>query len=179
MSRRWIRRKYERKEFLCPLNSQTTTSDQLESSIRSGDIRRVFQILSHLNGNPTPLNEFKFNGSQRCTALQLAASTSNVAITQLILWCSGNINGLDGQAQNALAYAKTKEMREFLKSQGCAENKSPASLGRSPNSSMMNKSYQSYQNNPATNFTFRDNKGISQMSNLVTSDFDQLPTSII
>ena len=176
MSCRWIRRKYERKEFLCPLNSQTTTSDQLEASIRSGDIRRVFQILSQLNGNPTPLNEFRFNGNQRCTALQLAASTSNIAITQLIIWCSGNIHGLDALAQNALAYAKTKEMKDFLKSQGCAESKGVAPLGRSPNSSMMNKNY---QGNPATNFTFRDNKGTNQMSNLVTSDFDQLPTSII
>lgn len=178
LARRWIRRKYERKEFLCPLNNQSTTSDQLEAAIRSGDIRRVFQILSQLNGNATPLNEFKFNGSQRCTALQLAASTSNIAITQLIIWCSGNINvnGLDAQGQNALAYAKTKEMKEFLKSQGCTENKSTplaAPLGRSPNNSIVNKSYQR-----DTNFTFRD-KGSSQMSNLVTSDFDQLPTSII
>lgn len=136
----------------------------------------MFQILSQLNGNATPLNEFKFNGSQRCTALQLAASTSNIAITQLIIWCNGNINGLDAQGQNALAYAKTKEMREFLKSQGCTENKNTplaAPLGRSPNNSMMKS------NQRDTAFTFRDNKGGSQMSNLVTSDFDQLPTSII
>lgn len=164
------------------MSNQIILSDQLESSIRSCEIKKVFQILSHLNSNQTHLNEFRFNGNQRCTALQLAASTNNIAITQLIIWSNGNINGLDAQGQNALAYAKSKEMKDFLKSQGCTETKPNttsliAPLGKSPNSSIINKSY---QNNQSTNFTFRDKGRDNQMSGLVNTDvFDQLPTSII
>lgn len=149
----------------------------------------MYQIISQLNGNQTPLNEFKFkfNGNQRCTPLQLAVSTNNIAITQLIIWCNGNINASDDNGQNAFAYAKTNEMKQLLRLQGCTESKLP--LGRSPNSSLINRNF-NRNDQYANNFTLRENyltrdtnsahKTSSQMSGLVTSDvFDQLPTSII
>lgn len=164
------------------MNNQSSASSQLENSICNQDIHKVFQILSQLN-NQTPLNDLRFNGNQRSTALMLAVNTNNIAIAQLLIWNSNIINQLDGQGQTALAYARSKEMQDLLSGQGCSEN-SISPLTRSTNNSIINKPYQTDSN---TSFSFRDKSRLkdrdahkaTQMSNLVTSDFDQLPTSII
>lgn len=190
---RWIRRKYERKEFLCPLDNQISLSDQLERSIRNQDVQEVFKIVSQSNGNQRSSNDFLFNGNQQTTLIQLAVSTNNIAITQLIFWYYNFQERSDANGKKTLDYAKSNEMKEFLKTQGCTESKQKFNLileNRSPKSSMINKTY-NRNDQHANNFSLRENflnrdtnsahKNNSQLSGLVNSDvcFDQLPTSII
>lgn len=78
----WIRLKYERKEFLCPLPASPSIEAQLESAIKSANIVQVALILCHMSGSN---NEVTFH-EKKTTPLQLAAQCNSIPIAQLIIW---------------------------------------------------------------------------------------------
>lgn len=84
---RWIRAKYELKEFL-PLPSTTsglTMAQQLVDAVCRTDIKQIIVILA--NGGADVVNGTVSTRDLR-TPLHLACAMGNLAIAQLLIWVS-------------------------------------------------------------------------------------------
>ncbi|GFY40965.1 centaurin-gamma-1A [Trichonephila inaurata madagascariensis] len=82
---RWIRAKYEFKEFLAPISSSTPVGQQLIDVVCKSDIKAVALVLAHASSEH--VNTTVSPRDQR-TALHLAAALGSLPITQLLIWVS-------------------------------------------------------------------------------------------
>lgn len=91
---RWIRSKYELKEFVLQLRSPTRLEIQLTEAIASNDIQTVVLILTYrplsqlLSGSQTQTKRISPSPASNCFPLHLAASKGYLAICQLLIWVS-------------------------------------------------------------------------------------------
>ncbi|XP_023220868.1 centaurin-gamma-1A-like isoform X1 [Centruroides sculpturatus] len=119
---RWIRAKYEFKEFLAPLNSSIPISQQLIDAVCKSDAKTVALILAHTT-NSEQVNAIISSRDQR-TPLHLAASLGNLAITQLLIWYNGNVRATDSEGRTPLAHARNagwQEVQDLLLHSGCSD----------------------------------------------------------
>ncbi len=85
---RWIRAKYEQKEFLAPMTDSERLEQQLMNAVIKCDVKKVAHILAHLTNEQVNLGFHTIDGK---TPLHVAASKGSLAIVQLLLWVCLNI----------------------------------------------------------------------------------------
>ncbi|KAH9509783.1 Centaurin-gamma-1A [Bulinus truncatus] len=120
---RWIRAKYEAKEFLPPLPYiDIPVNQQLIDALVREDIRNIIVILGH--AEPEDINA-PYSKDDGRTALHIAAALGNVVFVQLLLWYNANVKVVDHEGRNALWYARSSgssECTELLTTSGCPEH---------------------------------------------------------
>ncbi|KAL7044026.1 hypothetical protein ACKWTF_001746 [Chironomus riparius] len=83
----WVRRKYEAKEFLQPLNTTVSIGQQLIESVVKSDMKTIILLLAHTN------NEFvncTVNSRDLRTPLHFSCAIGNLSITQILIWVGLN-----------------------------------------------------------------------------------------
>ncbi|CAG2109668.1 unnamed protein product [Medioppia subpectinata] len=118
---RWIRSKYESKDFLAPITDITRIEHQLIDSILKSDTKLLSLILAHFS--PKDQN-ISFYTREVKTPLHLASGRGSLSVVQLLLWHNANVSAIDSDGKTALFYAKTsghKEVVDLLMHNGCSE----------------------------------------------------------
>ncbi|KAH9420754.1 Arf-GAP with GTPase, ANK repeat and PH domain-containing protein 3 [Dermatophagoides pteronyssinus] len=165
---RFIRAKYERREFLAPLDDQKTPiQTQLINSVMKMDIKQIVHLLAHASFQN--LNLSQIFAKDKKTLLHLAASRGCLEITQLLIWATMDIEG-----KTALFYAKIaghKEIEELLNQQNSNSNQfddNQLKTSLAPKNAVNNNNHQNSNNNEniALNLNYIEN-------------FNKLPASII
>lgn len=82
---RWIRLKYESKEFLTTASTALPLGQQLIDAICRSDMKTIITILAH--GTPDQINTTISVRDLR-TPLHLACAMGNLAVAQLLIWVS-------------------------------------------------------------------------------------------
>ncbi|XP_072156254.1 centaurin-gamma-1A isoform X2 [Bemisia tabaci] len=100
---RWIRAKYEAKEFLTPLPLNTSISQQLIDAVCRSDMKLLTQLLAH--ATPEHVNT-SVNQRDLRTPLHLACAMGNLPVVQLLLWYSANVKAVDHDGRTCLTYAR-------------------------------------------------------------------------
>ncbi|KAL3836900.1 hypothetical protein ACJMK2_022307 [Sinanodonta woodiana] len=120
---KWIRCKYESKDFLPPPPYvDIPLNQQLIDALVREDIRNIVLILGH--GHPEDINA-PYSKDDGRTALHIAAALGNVVFVQLLLWYGANVKVVDHEGRNALWYARSSsssECVELLVNNGCPEH---------------------------------------------------------
>ncbi|XP_069119621.1 centaurin-gamma-1A-like isoform X9 [Argopecten irradians] len=120
---RWIRAKYDTKEFLPPAPYlDISLNQQLIDALVREDIRNIVLVLGHSTAEDINAPYSKDDGR---TALHIAAALGNVVYVQLLLWYSANVKVVDHEGRNALWYAKSSgstDCVELLMNSGCPEH---------------------------------------------------------
>ncbi|EEB18609.1 Centaurin-gamma, putative [Pediculus humanus corporis] len=101
---RWIRAKYENKEFLQSLSYSTPINQQLIDAICRADIKALLIILAH--STPEDVN-CTVSGQDLRTPLHLASAMGNLPVAQLLIWYGANPRTLDHEGRSCLSYAMT------------------------------------------------------------------------
>ncbi|XP_065838984.1 arf-GAP with GTPase, ANK repeat and PH domain-containing protein 1-like isoform X2 [Oscarella lobularis] len=102
---KWIRAKYETKEFLKPFpNSGLSLSQHLIDAINVHNIGLVYHFLAH--SIPDDVNEH-YGASDFRTPLHFACLSGNAVILQLLIWYGADVNAEDGDGYTPLAYARS------------------------------------------------------------------------
>ncbi|XP_062568887.1 arf-GAP with GTPase, ANK repeat and PH domain-containing protein 1-like isoform X13 [Saccostrea cucullata] len=120
---KWIRAKYEAKEFLPPPPYlDIALNQQLIDALVREDIRNIILVLGH--SRPEDIN-CPYSKDDGRTALHIAAALGNVVYVQLLLWYNANVKVVDHEGRNALWYARSSgsnECVELLMNNGCPEH---------------------------------------------------------
>lgn len=82
---RWIRSKYEHKEFLPPCNSTMPLGQQLIDSVCSSNIKAIIHVLALANTHQVNTT---VGPRDLRTPLHLACTMGNLAVAQLLIWVS-------------------------------------------------------------------------------------------
>lgn len=145
---RWIRSKYEAKEFLTPLGSGSSShvntaspGQQLIEAVIRADIKSIVSILANYQSEVTNAN---VSARDVRTPLLLACAIGNLAIAQLLIWVSwqkvpnlrhsltncccllvapqngANIKHTDHEGRTCLAYARAAQSLATAKSMKAA-----------------------------------------------------------
>ncbi|XP_013777379.1 arf-GAP with GTPase, ANK repeat and PH domain-containing protein 1-like [Limulus polyphemus] len=119
---RWIRAKYELKEFLAPINTTIPLGQQLLETVHKVDVKMVALLLAHADS----ADQVNVMVSQRDfrSPLHLAAASGNLAVTQLLIWNNINVKAIDSEGRTALVYARNsgfQEIEDLLLSSGCPD----------------------------------------------------------
>lgn len=80
---KWIRSKYEKKEFIANVNSSQRIEQQLAEAIYRSDAASVAHILAHTSSSDQ-INGLYQSGGR--SPLHLAAAKGSLAIVQLLIW---------------------------------------------------------------------------------------------
>ncbi|XP_076455882.1 centaurin-gamma-1A-like isoform X1 [Babylonia areolata] len=127
---KWIKAKYEAKEFLPPLPYvDIPVNQQLIDALVREDIRSIIIILGH--ASPDDINA-PYGKDDGRTALHIAAALGNVVYVQLLLWYCANVKVVDHEGRNALWYARSSESlacTELLATAGCPDTTLPRRRG--------------------------------------------------
>ncbi|CAH3017430.1 unnamed protein product [Porites evermanni] len=117
---KWIRAKYEGKEFLQELPpSDFSLGEQLLEAVIREDLPQCILLLAHCT--PEDLNTI-YEDRESSTPLHLSCSLGNIVITQLLIWYFADVRILDGRGRSALWHAKSagsKECADILRHNGC------------------------------------------------------------
>jgi len=128
---RYIKAKYERKEFLKPLTSSSGTPAQnLIDSVCRSDTLGVSLALAHCGEDE--VNTVVSPRDTR-TPLHLAAALGHLPISQLLIWANCKLNQLDNEGRSCLTHARNsgaKEVCDLLVSAGCMDSSSGGTLPR-------------------------------------------------
>lgn len=120
---KWIRAKYECKEFLPPPTYvDIPLNQQLIDALVREDIKNIILLLGH--ARPEDINA-PYSKDDGRTALHIAAALGNVVFVQLLLWYNANVKVLDHEGRNALWYARgsgSPECVDLLVTNGCPEH---------------------------------------------------------
>ena len=85
---RWIRAKYESKEFLPPSNNTMPIGQQLVDAVCSSNMKAIIHVLAVANTDQ--VNSTVAARDLR-TPLHLACAMGNLAVAQLLIWVSGSL----------------------------------------------------------------------------------------
>lgn len=114
----YIKAKYERKEWLVPLNSPNrppgshqSPAQALLDAICRCDIVDVSLALAH---STTEDVNCSVSSRDARTPLHLAAALGNLPITQLLLWANGNVNACDHEGRTCVAHARSSGAMEVV-----------------------------------------------------------------
>ncbi|KAB7504114.1 Centaurin-gamma-1A [Armadillidium nasatum] len=101
---KWIRRKYEGKEFLSLPQSDASIHEQMVECVCCGDVRGLSTLIPY----GSEFINLPINPSQRDlrTILHLAASLPSLACTQLLIWNNANVKSLDSEGRSCIYYAE-------------------------------------------------------------------------
>jgi Arf-GAP/GTPase/ANK repeat/PH domain-containing protein 1/3 len=120
---KWVRAKYEDKEFLPPPPYlDVAMPQQLMDAVARQDVRNTILVLAHCK--PDHINT-PYSKTDTRTALHIAAALGNLVLVQLLLWYGANTKAIDHEGHSALYYARgagAAECVELLRTQGCPEN---------------------------------------------------------
>lgn len=118
---RWIRAKYEAKEFLANPLASIPLNEQIVDCVCRGDTKQLSGLLPHvgdaINSPLAPPRDLR-------TALHLAAGVPSLPIVQLLLWYNANVKVCDAEGRSSLFYARTardKEVIDLLLQNGCPD----------------------------------------------------------
>ncbi|GLH09176.1 Centaurin-gamma-1A, partial [Gryllus bimaculatus] len=100
---RWIRSKYEAKEFLASAPSGAPLAQQLLDAVRRSDMKSLALLLAHAS---TDQVNATVSARDLRTPLHLACATGNLAAAQLLLWHNANAKAVDHEGRSCLAYAR-------------------------------------------------------------------------
>ncbi|XP_023172249.2 centaurin-gamma-1A isoform X2 [Drosophila hydei] len=119
---RWIRSKYEAKEFLTPLGSgnhvnAASPGQQLIEAVIRADIKSIVCILANCQSEVTNAH---VSPRDVRTPLLLACAIGNLAIAQLLVWNGANIKHTDHEGRTCLAYARAAQSLATAKSMKAA-----------------------------------------------------------
>uniref|UniRef100_A0A131YWV8 Arf-GAP with GTPase, ANK repeat and PH domain-containing protein 1/3 n=1 Tax=Rhipicephalus appendiculatus TaxID=34631 RepID=A0A131YWV8_RHIAP len=111
---RWIRAKYEQREFLAPLpSSGGPTAQQLRDAVCRGDVRQVALLLAHAAPHQHELVNTPTSARDSRTPLHMAAALGKLAMVQLLLWNNANAKAVDSEGRTPLVYAKNSNFTEI------------------------------------------------------------------
>ncbi|MCL4135749.1 UNVERIFIED_CONTAM: hypothetical protein GTU68_052251 [Idotea baltica] len=118
---KWIRSKYEAKEFIALPQSNVPIHEQMVECVCRGDVRGLAALIPHgsdyMNIPINPPRDLR-------TLLHLASGLPSLACTQLLIWNNGSVKVLDAEGRSCLYYAKTagdKEVADLLLQSGCPD----------------------------------------------------------
>ncbi|XP_057669658.1 centaurin-gamma-1A [Diorhabda carinulata] len=116
---KWIRAKYEHKEFLPPPNNTMPLGQQLIDYVCASNIKGIITVLARAN-----VQEVNTTVGPRDlrTPLHLACAMGNLAVAQLLLWNNADVKCVDQDGRNCLAYAKAAASIAAAKSQTCTNS---------------------------------------------------------
>lgn len=100
---RWIRAKYESKEFLPPPNNTMPLGQQLVDAVCASNMKSIIHVLAL--ANTEQVNSTVAPRDLR-TPLHLACAMGNLAVAQLLIWHNANVKAVDQDGRTCLAYAK-------------------------------------------------------------------------
>ncbi|KAJ8888273.1 hypothetical protein PR048_007760 [Dryococelus australis] len=100
---RWIRSKYESKEFLAPASQSMPLGQQLIDAVCRSDMKLVVTVLAHATAEH--VNSCVSSRDLR-TPLHLACAMGNLAVTQLLIWHNTNVKAVDHEGRTCLTYAR-------------------------------------------------------------------------
>ncbi|XP_063906737.1 centaurin-gamma-1A isoform X2 [Zophobas morio] len=100
---RWIRAKYESKEFLPPSNNTMPIGQQLVDAVCSSNMKAIIHVLAVANTDQ--VNSTVAARDLR-TPLHLACAMGNLAVAQLLIWHNANVKAVDQDGRTCLAYAR-------------------------------------------------------------------------
>ncbi|XP_037038824.1 centaurin-gamma-1A isoform X3 [Bradysia coprophila] len=100
---RWIRLKYEAKEFLPPCNLSISIDQQIIDAVVGSNMKALILLLAHATSEH--INTTVSTRDLR-SPLHLACACGNLAIAQLLIWNHANIKQTDHEGRTCLAYAK-------------------------------------------------------------------------
>ncbi|XP_018571425.1 centaurin-gamma-1A isoform X2 [Anoplophora glabripennis] len=150
---RWIRAKYETKEFLPPPNNTMPLGQQLVDSVCAANMKAIINVLARTNAQEVNTT---VGPRDLRTPLHLACAMGNIAIAQLLIWHNADVKCVDQDGRTCLAYAKaaasiaaakyqstnslnadvsattSKSLVELLLSYGCPEVSSVSISGTIP-----------------------------------------------
>ncbi|KJH50246.1 PH domain protein [Dictyocaulus viviparus] len=106
----WIRDKYEAKQFLPFLRTDTSVTSQLVSAVIARDVAEVSLLLAR--ASPEDVNGTVSGTRDRRSPLHLACSIGSLAILQLLLWNNADIRALDEQGRSGLWHARNSGFKE-------------------------------------------------------------------
>ncbi|XP_071443534.1 centaurin-gamma-1A [Hetaerina americana] len=101
---RWIRSKYEQKEFLAVISSDPPFGEQLVDAVCRSDMKAVALLLAHSN-SPEQVNATVSSVDLR-TPLHLACAMGNLAMAQLLIWNNADIKAADHEGRTCLSHAR-------------------------------------------------------------------------
>ncbi|XP_054279813.1 centaurin-gamma-1A isoform X2 [Macrosteles quadrilineatus] len=117
---RWIRTKYETKEFLPTLNAGNHSQQFFEAICRS-DIKTLLLLLAHRGAEL--VNSVSSPRDLR-TPLHIACAMGNLPIAQLLIWHNANVKAVDGDGRTCLTLARAAQRStattELASAQACA-----------------------------------------------------------
>ncbi|KAG5674558.1 hypothetical protein PVAND_004515 [Polypedilum vanderplanki] len=108
----WIRRKYEAKEFIQPLNTTVSVGQQLIEAVVKSDMKTIILLLAHTN------NEFvncTVNSRDLRSPLHFSCAIGNLSITQLLIWYNANLKQTDHEGRTCLTYGKAANSLAIVK----------------------------------------------------------------
>ncbi|XP_017769282.1 PREDICTED: centaurin-gamma-1A isoform X2 [Nicrophorus vespilloides] len=100
---RWIRAKYENKEFLPPLCNMMSIEQQLIDSVCASNVKSIVQILAQAT---TEQVNTTVGPRDLRSPLHLACAMGNLAVAQLLIWHNANVKAIDQDGRTCLTYAK-------------------------------------------------------------------------
>ncbi|XP_037780037.1 centaurin-gamma-1A-like isoform X1 [Penaeus monodon] len=119
---RWIRAKYEAKEFIAMPQSGIPLNEQIVDCVCRGDVQRLSALLPHagdaVNSPLAPHRDLR-------TPLHLAAAFPSLSCVQLLLWYNASVKICDAEGRSSLFYARTagdKEVIDLLLQNGCPDS---------------------------------------------------------
>ncbi|XP_041460406.1 arf-GAP with GTPase, ANK repeat and PH domain-containing protein 1-like isoform X1 [Lytechinus variegatus] len=120
---KWIRAKYEKKEFIAPYPyPERNLGQQLMEAVIREDIRAVMLLLAHAQDDEV---NYRYGDGDGRSALHLSCAMGNVVITQLLIWYKLNVNIMDSDGRTALGYARSvgaDDCAKVLVMNGCHDN---------------------------------------------------------
>jgi len=127
---RFIKAKYERKEWLTALPAPHSPAQALVDAICRCDIAEVSLALAH-----SSLEEVNSCVSPRDarTPLHLAAALGNLPITQLLIWANANLGATDHDGRTCVSHARSSgamDVVSLLLAAGCPESAPGGTLPR-------------------------------------------------
>ncbi|XP_060524192.1 centaurin-gamma-1A isoform X2 [Cylas formicarius] len=115
---RWIRSKYENKEFLPPLNGTMSVGQQLIDAVCGSNIKNIVHVLAIANAQEVNTH---VGPNDLRTPLHLACALGNLAVAQLLIWHNADVKAVDQDGRTCLAYAKAAASINMAK---CSSSKS-------------------------------------------------------
>ncbi|KAL1500873.1 hypothetical protein ABEB36_006298 [Hypothenemus hampei] len=100
---RWIRAKYENKEFLPSPNTTMPLGQQLIDAVCAQNVKGIIHVLAL--ANQQQVNTTVGPRDLR-TPLHLACAMGNLAVAQLLIWHHADVKAVDQDGRTCLAYAK-------------------------------------------------------------------------
>lgn len=86
---RWIRAKYETKDFLPPPNNTMLLGQELIDAVCASNMKQIVSVLARANAQE--VNTTVAPRDLR-TPLHLACAIGNIAVAQLLIWVSVNLH---------------------------------------------------------------------------------------